>query len=94
MIQKREYNKALKIVKCYEEQIKSKSVNTAKEFGFIWHDNDNVPHYTWIKAKNIDSACKKFLRCERKTMMTLDYEVQVGKEYIDISERKEFKNWL
>jgi len=94
MIKKREYNKALKTVKEYEQQLLNKPVVIASAFGFLWWCENDVDHHRWIKAKNIDSACKKFISNQPKTIRKIDYEVQNGKKYIDISERKEFHHWL
>jgi len=92
MIKKREYKKALKIVKEYEQQVLNKPV--ANTFGFIWWCEKDIQHNRWIKAKDIDSACRKFILNQPKTIRKLDYEVQHGDEFIDISERKEFKYFI
>lgn len=93
MIKKREYNKALKIVKAYEQQL-NKPVVIASLFGFLWFNENDTEHNRYIKAKDIDSACKKFLANKPKTMVRIDYEVHHGNKYIDISNRSEFKDWL
>lgn len=93
MIKKRDYNKALKIVKAYEQQLNKPAV-IASLFGFLWFNENNTEHSRYIKAKNINSACKKFLANKPKTMVRIDYEVQHGNEYIDISNLSEFKDWL
>lgn len=95
-IGKREYDKAVKIVEAYQQQ-NIKTVPVAcniNYFGFLWYSDNNVEHQTWIKAKNIDSACKKFVARKFKTLFRLDYEVCNNRTFIDISERKELKEWL
>jgi len=92
-ITKSQYIKALKTVDTYIRQVENKSKKcTVNLFGFLWHNFNYVEHQTFIKAKNIDSACKIFNKRMPKTMFRLDYEVQHGNEFIDISDRKEFKN--
>ena len=63
-------------------------------FGFLWFNKNSTEHNRYIKAKNIDSACKIFLTNKPKTMVKIDYEVHRGNNYIDISNRSEFENWL
>jgi hypothetical protein len=98
MIRKSEYNKALKIVDAYRLQLQQRenkrTVTNHNLYGFLWFDCDGGEHHRWIKAKDIDSACKRFEKIQPKTMVRLDFEVQNVTTYFDISEREEFKHLI
>ena len=68
--------------------------NECDLYGFLWFGKNGTEHNKYIKAKNIDSAIKKFLARKPKSMTGLDYEVHNGDIYIDISNRSEFSEYL
>ena len=98
MIGKREYNKALKIVQEYQKQEQEKKqVGIYLKhncFSFLWFDKNDKDNCRIVKAKNIDIACKKFISNLPKTISKIDYEVGFLNQFIDISDRKEFKNYI
>ena len=93
MIGKREYNKALKVIKEYEKQ-QICVLKTDTSFGFLWFDKNDKYSQRIIRAKNINSACNKFLLNIPKTLVTIDYEVLNNNTYIDISNKKKFQKYL
>ena len=71
----------------------------SNKYGFLyWCENDTTAddgRCKWIEASTLDEACAKFIKKKApKTLRQVDYEVQLGNKYIDISERADFKNWL
>lgn len=74
------------------------TTSSSGKFGFLyWLESDSNSSHgrcKWIKADNIDQSCKKFLKNATKTLQSVDYEVQLGDKYIDISERPDFKSWI
>jgi hypothetical protein len=81
--------------KCNKHGVKASFSN---KYGFLyWCENDTTAddgRCKWIEASTLDEACEKFLKKAPKTLRQIDYEVQLGDNYIDISERADFKNWL
>ena len=63
-------------------------------FVFLWFNENGKEFNKFIKAKNINSAIKKFLSKKPISMHRIDYEVQNGNKYIDISDRTEFSEYL
>lgn len=70
----------------------------SNKYGFLyWCENDTTAddgRCKWIEASTLDEACEKFLKKAPKTLRQVDYEVQLGDKYIDISERADFQNWI
>ncbi len=93
MIGKREYNKALKVIKEYEKQ-QICVLKTDTSFGFLWFDKNDKHYQRIIRAKDINSACNKFLLNIPMTLGKVDYEVSNNNTYIDISERKKFEKYI
>lgn len=100
-ITKREYNAALKIVETYnkQERERTKPKSKLQDYGFIWYDSRLEYHDVWVRAWNLHDTCAKFLHKDRKTMVSVDQEVQVGRAsdtltWIDISDRGEFANYF
>jgi hypothetical protein len=81
--------------KCNKHSVKASFSN---KYGFLyWCENDTTAddgRCKWIEASTLDEACAKFIKKAPKTLRQVDYEVQLGNKYIDISERADFKNWL
>lgn len=98
-ITKAEYKKAKKVVENYEDQEFAKVVNMDNGFGFLYSTEKDFermkPHrHKLIKAKDINSACSQFLKKAPKTLFSVDYEVSIHGDFIDISERKEFQQYM
>ena len=91
-ITKREYNAALKTIKKFELQ-KMRVRIASNLFGFLWWGKSDNEHSKWIKAKDINEACAKFLKCT-PTLENVDYEVQNGYNYIDISDIKPINKYI
>ncbi len=93
LIGKIEYNKALKIVMEYEKQ-KISVLKTDTCFGFLWFDKNDKHYQRIVIAKDIYSACDKFLLNIPKTLVKIDYEVSNMYGFIDISDMKNFEKYL
>lgn len=95
MIKKREYNKAVKVVAEYEKQ-QIKQPNTKGMYGFLyWIEESSEDRNKYIKAKNLESAIKQFLRLKPKTLREIDCEVSLPNGgYVEIVNRPEFKEWF
>lgn len=53
------------------------------KYGYQFSDGSKA-RFTYVKAKNIESACKKFHRLLPCTIYKLDYEVKFNDTFIDI----------
>lgn len=71
-----------------------KAIIGCNYFGFLWFTENGNEKQRWVKAKNIDDACRKFLSNMPKTLYRIDCEVQHENDYISISNRKEFNEYL
>ena len=86
MIKKREY----------EKQLKQQCSNTKGQYVFLyWIEGSLEDRSKYIKAKNLDSAIKQFLRLKPKTLREIDSEVSLPNGgYAEIVSRTEFKDWF
>lgn len=94
MITKREYNKALKIIKQYQEQEANRKPRRSSIWLFIWFDEDRNQYNKFVRASKLDTACRKFLREKPKAMVSVDEEVENKGKYYDISDREDFKEYI
>ncbi len=92
MISKREYLKAQKTIRKYQEQL------LKGKYQFLYFTNGNVSeNVIWIKAKNIDDACQRmrnFINETSPKIKEVDYEVFFNEKYIDISKQECLQDFM
>lgn len=61
------------------------------KYGFIWFRSvsgfGDPSGARWVRASSLDAACRIFLSRVPQSAGSVDYEVQYGDEYLDITDR-------
>lgn len=92
-VTKREYIKAVRTIEAYNKQ------QAVGKYQFLYwleddfFDDEKIKEIL-IEAKNIDDACEKFLLKKPSDVSKVDYEVMFEGKYIDISDKKEFEDFI
>lgn len=94
MISKKTFKRAEKIIEKYNlQQVIINKKKQKGKFEFLWFDLTGKDHVRFIKAKSIESACKKFLALKLQTLDYVDYEARLNGVEIEIQNIPCMKGW-